>query len=247
MYTLILEPDAASRMRLRSVLSSIGADLVVVAETASIMHARHVMVRNQVDLLIASVDDVDGDVFALAHAFGCVLICLARDATHAIRAFECGAVHYVMKPFTDEVMETACSRARARLLRYRTPARTLAASEPSVPFTPSMIALPVFDGFEVRQCESIVRIEAEGNYCRVVMAKDPSILLSRTIGDFEDVVPPAHFVRVHRSNIVNIDHIRRFIRGKSPLLVMSNGDRVDVSSRCKDAVLRAVMMPKRRH
>jgi len=246
MNTLVLEPDPASRMRLRSLLNSTGADLLVLAETTSVAQATQVMLHSHVDVLIASVE-AEGDVFALAHRHGCVLVCLARDADQAVRAFENGAVHYVMKPLSETAIATACSRARARLVRYRSTPSSMQIAEPPSVFSTGVIALPVFDGFEMRHHESIVRIEAEGNYCRVVMTKDPSILLSRTIGDFEDAVGSNGFVRVHRSSIVNMAHVRRFIRGKSPLLVMSNGDRVDVSARCKDAVLKAVMMPRRRH
>jgi len=246
MNTLVLEPDPASRMRLRSLLNSTGADLVVLAETTSIAQAKQVMLHSNIDVLIASVD-TEGDIFELAHRHGCVLVCLARDADQAVRAFESGAVHYVMKPLSESSIAIACSRARSRLVRYRSTPSALSISEPQTAFSTGVIALPVFDGFEMRHSENIVRVEAEGNYCRVVMAKDPSILLSRTIGDFEDAVSANGFIRVHRSSIVNMEHVRRFIRGKSPLLIMSNGDRVDVSARCKEAVLKAVMMPRRRH
>jgi two-component system LytT family response regulator len=62
------------------------------------------------------------------------------------------------------------------------------------------------------------------------------MIMSRPIGEYEVVLADAGLVRVHRSHMVNVDHIRRVRRGKTPIVELSNGAEVDVSESYREAL-----------
>lgn len=108
-----------------------------------------------------------------------------------------------------------------------------------------VVALPTVDGIELISCASIVRIKGEGSYVRFVFESRSDLVLAKTLSDCDHALPVQEFVRVHRSNIVNVNHILRIIRGKSLRLRLSNGDEVDVSERYREALLKRLPVPVR--
>jgi two-component system LytT family response regulator len=160
-------------------------------------------------------------------------------------AFQLGAVHYLS--YDAPVHELDCAIERSRMLIAPHDATMLLHERPAL-FAPShdVIALPVLSGIELRDRRTIVRIQGEGNYTRVIFVNDPPIILSRTIRDYAPVLEHSGLLRVHRSHLVNIVHVRRILRGKTPRLLMCNGDEVDVSTSYRDKLFAAVRIVERR-
>ena len=103
-----------------------------------------------------------------------------------------------------------------------------------------VVALAMTDGVHLHPAANVVRIKGEGSYVRVVFSNRSDIILAKTMADCDRIFPQSCFVRVHRSNIVNIRHIKRLIRGKLPMLQMSNNDVVVVSERYREALLQSL-------
>lgn len=104
------------------------------------------------------------------------------------------------------------------------------------------IALPISDGMCYLPVESIIRVQAEGTYARVILQSNtPSMTVCKVLKDFEKVLLQHQFIRVHRTHLVNLRHIRSFHRSDGGYLVMNNGDEVPVSRRGKDWVQQQLM------
>ncbi len=126
------------------------------------------------------------------------------------------------------------------------PDPTLIDRSPEIEYRANIVSFSHNNGIEVCPCESIVHIEGQGNYSNVVFLEKPRLVLSRTIGDFVDELSNEGFLRVHRSHIVNLRHIRRLMPGKVPRLLMANGDRVSVSERYRGLLLRKLNVIRRK-
>jgi len=171
------------------------------------------------------------------------LCCLCSGPEQALECLQAGAMFVLFDTSTAIDVDVAIRRCK-RVLQSRS--RQMIARSPEPAYTPEVIALPHMHGIEVRACDPIVHVEGQGNYTYVVFAREPRLLLSRTIGDYEDVLGGAGFLRVHRSHIVNMKHVRRIVPGKTPRLVLSNGDVVSVSDRYKGILLRKLNVVKRK-
>lgn len=203
--------------------------------------------HEQVDVLIYDPSVDDGVLLQhigslVPHALVCCWCSRVEDVLPALRA---GVLAVFLETSTAADIDIALSRCR-RLLEQRANSIIPVTKTVNPTLNSDVVALPHTRGIEVRSTESIVHVQGEGNYTSVVFDKEPALLLSRTLGDYEDVFRNVGFLRVHRSHIVNLRHVRRVIRGKNSRAVMSNGDEVEISDRYKRTLLRMLNVVKRK-
>lgn len=165
------------------------------------------------------------------------LVCVTNELFYAVDAFEAGAVHYLVSPFNRDSVTTAVNRVATKCLRHRSERNGDYNHISEHGLRGRILTLPSQSGIDVRSVDEVVCVNGEGNYVRVVLSPDGSLLLSRSLGDLEKGLEDAGLLRVHRSHMVNVNHIRQLKRGKSPILRMSNGDEIDVSTRYRDTVM----------
>ena len=88
---------------------------------------------------------------------------------------------------------------------------------------PDTIALPTMDGLSFAYVHDIVHCTADGSYTRVFMNDKSEILISKTLGDVEELLSEYNFFRIHHSTLVNLKQVKKYIRGDGGDVVMSNG------------------------
>jgi two-component system LytT family response regulator len=103
-----------------------------------------------------------------------------------------------------------------------------------------MISIPTNDGLEFIPVKSIVHIVSSSNYSKIFLNDGKSLFVTRLLGEFEDMLAPYNFFRVHNSHLINLTYIKRYIRGEGGQVIMQNGEVIDVSRRKKDEFLKAL-------
>ncbi|MBA3681449.1 MAG: response regulator transcription factor [Bacteroidetes bacterium] len=99
------------------------------------------------------------------------------------------------------------------------------------------IAIPSNEGYAFIDVTDIISLEADGKYTKINAEKGLRSLSTKNIGEFEELLDPALFFRTHKSWIVNLNHIRKFLKNESQVL-LSNDTLADVSSRKKEEFLK---------
>lgn len=99
------------------------------------------------------------------------------------------------------------------------------------------IAIPSSEGLEFIKLKSIIRCEADRSYCIFYLENKTKIVVSKPLKEFEDILLENNFLKVHKSHIVNLIHVNKYIKGKSGYLVMSDDATIPISVRKKDEVL----------
>ncbi len=139
-----------------------------------------------------------------------------------INAVKAGAVDYILKPVDiRELKQTV----RKLFELSETPAEPVAATGGE------RIMLPETHGFKVTSVDDIVRFEAEGSYSIVFTKDGRKTVVSRTLSDFEESLPPGMFCRVHRSSLINLDLVKEYSVIDGGSVTMIDGTRIDVSRR----------------
>lgn len=152
------------------------------------------------------------------------------------RGMNLGADDYIVKPFEyTEVLTAIRLRLdkRKKLLKNGKNNRIL--SIPDKTF--DKLAIPCGDGIELIAFDKIIRCEADRAYCTFHLIDKRKILVSKSMKEFEETLIHKDFMKVHKSTIVNINFVKKFVRGKSGHLVMSDGSVVAVSIRKKAELL----------
>ncbi len=84
-------------------------------------------------------------------------------------------------------------------------------------------------GFELLKIGDIVRCESQGSYTLFYMSDGKKIMASKNIKEYESVLPLGTFFRIHRSFLVNLNHVAKYIKGKSAAIEMTDGSELSVS------------------
>lgn len=151
------------------------------------------------------------------------VVFLTAHPEHAVKAFDVGAVDYVLKPVDDARLAKALERAR-HFLDHGTAAD--AAAAPKL----NRIAFPTHHGAAIVDPGDITHATFDGTLV-TVHTTSQEILTDDTLHDLESKLPPGPFERVHRRAIVNLEHVDRLESVDSGGYVarLTTGKRVDVS------------------
>jgi two-component system LytT family response regulator len=182
----------------------------------------------QPDLVFLDVQMPEVDGFKVIEALDVeapVVIFVTAYDEHAIRAFDAGAIDYLLKPFDNIRFALALSRARERIA-----ARRVAAGKP----TP--VAVKELGRIVYIEQDDIEWIEAADYYVCVHVA-ERSHLLRRSMTELERELDEGLFSRVHRSVIVNLSRVRALELGDSDCsVVLKSGTRLPLSRRYRKQV-----------
>jgi len=159
---------------------------------------------------------------------------------YAIQAIRFSAIDYLVKPVDIDELKAAVEKAIAQKNK-QAPALQLDLLLDYLHLKqPRRIPIPTSDGLRFINMDDIIYLEASNNYTYIFLNTNQKILVSRTLKDFEELLPPETFVRIHHSHIINKYFIERYIRGDGGQVVMQNGATLDVSKRKKSDFFLAV-------
>jgi two-component system LytT family response regulator len=94
---------------------------------------------------------------------------------------------------------------------------------------PDTIALPTNNGLTFASVNEIVYCTADSSYTRIYMTDKSEILLSKTLGDVEELLTEYNFFRIHHSTLINLKQVKKYIKGEGGEVIMSNGKNLQVA------------------
>lgn len=165
-----------------------------------------------------------------------VIFTTAHDQ-YALEAFKYAAVDYLLKPIEIDALTKAIERANKHYNKVIKPCKKSALKKSIEQSSIEKIALTTIDGFNFVNYKDIVRCEAQGNYTEVMLIDGSSLLITKTLKHYEDILIHKDFFRVHKSHLVNLNFIRRFVKGRQGMIEMTDGQLIEVSLRKKEALL----------
>ena len=156
----------------------------------------------------------------------------------AARAFRISAIDYLLKPVDAADLVAAVNKVEEKLVKDLgiTNIENLLHNI-NKPVQEQKIALPSSDGYAFAHVDSILYCAAEGAYTKVVLKDKMPLLISRTLGDIEEMLPSEIFLRIHHSTIVNLKAITYYSRTDGGYVVISTKEKLTVSKARKDALL----------
>jgi two-component system LytT family response regulator len=162
---------------------------------------------------------------------------------YAIKAIRFSALDYLLKPVDREELQIAVKKAIGRL-QHPLPQQLeiLMQKFHRQVNKVDRIALPTMEGLQLISIDSIISCASSSNYTILLMKDNQKLTVSRTLKDIEEMLEDYNFLRVHHSYLVNVNEIRKYIRGEGGSVVMSDGSCVDVSRSKKDVLLKKIQV-----
>ncbi len=235
---IIVEDEAVSRDILRNYLKKYCPTVQLLGEAASIDEAL-VLIRNHtLDLVFLDVEMPYGNAFDLLdkvndRTFETVFV-TAYDH-YAIEALNSHASYYLLKPISIDELINAVDHVTA--IKTKEAALQDQLLAPQVAGTEEKITIPTQEGFDVLEIQDIVYAKADDNYTELYLSNGKRKVVSKTLKHFEDSLKAHAFARVHKSYLVNVRHITKYIKGKGGSVMLNNGKEIMVSASKKKELL----------
>ena len=148
----------------------------------------------------------------------------------AAKAFRISAVDYLLKPIDANDLKAAVQKVEKKMDEGSSVQHiSNLLRNIRQPISEQKIALPQREGYEFVDVSSILYCHAEGAYTKVFITDRKTMLISRTLGDVEELLPPEMFQRIHHSTLVNVTYISQFLRTDGGNVVLKNGEKISVS------------------
>ncbi|OYW60630.1 MAG: two-component system response regulator [Rhizobiales bacterium 17-65-6] len=194
---LIVEDEPLARRALHRLLQPHAVQIV--GEAEGIRDAAELVLRLHPDLIFLDIELNGGDGFDLLAALENPpkVVFVTAYPAHAVEAFSVEAVDYLLKPVAPERLAEALERVRRQLAQRpdRTQEGLLELRTPNR----SVLAAP----------SDIAALKADGDFTRILLADQPALMIWRTLGHFEQLLPVPPFLRLDRSLMINRERLRQ--------------------------------------
>jgi two-component system LytT family response regulator len=241
MKAVIIDDEGKARRILEALLNQNCEDVEVVAVADDVPSGVKMINREQPDIVFLDIEMPGFSGFQLLEFFDEIdfdIIFTTAYSEHALKAFEVSAIDYLLKPIQIDQLIKAVDKVRSKkAAQINEKINTLKENlrENKI----SKIALPVADGLLFVKPEEILYLKAESSYTNIYLAENKTILVSKTLKEFEKLIDHPHFMRIHRSYFVNLNHIKQYFKSDGGHIEMINGDIVYFSKDKKEEMLAA--------
>lgn len=238
---VIIDDELKGRIALRGKLQSYCPDVLLAGEAANGAEGLRLIQEQKPEIVFLDIEMPFMDGFEMLHMLpqkDFHLIFTTAYDQYAIKAIRFAAFDYLLKPIDIEELKSAIERVKGQSKGQTEEKLQVLQQNLATRTQLGKIAIPTIDGLLFFNLSDIIHLEAESNYTAIHFSGHPSLLASRTLKDFEELLPADIFFRTHHSHIINLHYIKRYIKGEGGQIELENGIYVMVSRRKKDEFLR---------
>ncbi|MBN8706761.1 MAG: response regulator transcription factor [Bacteroidetes bacterium] len=158
---------------------------------------------------------------------------------YAISAFQLSAVDYLLKPIQVDQLESAVMKLDKKGNRFNIQ-KNMALKENLTSGSPGKIIVPHSEGYSFLSVPDILFVKASGAYSEFILVSGKKLLVGKNLKDFEPMLESRGFFRPHRSYLINLHHVKEFVRKEGGFVVMTNGEELTVSNNRREDLLTAI-------
>jgi two-component system LytT family response regulator len=234
---LIVDDSPQARKLLRLMLQEFAKDVDVCAEAEDVAEAKKQILIHSPNLVFLDIEmpgktgiQMIEDMAENTIDFSIVFTTAYNE--YALKAFRLSAADYLLKPIDENQLLEAVDKVRNKhnLLKTKVHLESLLHNFKSNGNGENILAIPVQNGNEFVSINDIEYLEADGSYVRIYFINKKPITVSKNLKYFESILFDFNqFIRVHRSYLVNIKHVKRFDKSERNKIVMTSGAQIDIA------------------
>ena len=242
MTAIIVDDEAQSHRVLRTLLEQKHPDITVLNSAYTVKEGYEQVMQLHPDILFLDIELPDGLGFDLLKKVKepdfCVIFITAHEH-YALKAIDFGAFDYLLKPDIETSLQRALEKVRKSIEKENTLKQLKLLLQTYLDMQEKKLSTRMsvsnLDGIYFFDIKDIIRLEAQHNYTMFsVDGSKKHYLASKNLGNYlSHFQPYPEFIQVHRSHLVNLRYVQKYVRSESYLL-MKNGDQVPVSRNYRD-------------
>lgn len=243
--SIIVDDEQHSCKILASLLSRYCPEVNVIATCTNGLEALEAIPRLRPNLVFLDVEMPRMNGFELLEQLPATnfhLIFVTSYDSYALKAIRFSAIDYLLKPVDREELQKAVQKVMQRMetpLPEQLKIILEKIHQPSA--APTKIALPTMEGLQMVSVESIISCEADDNYTTLMLKNNKKVVVSSTLKVIEELLEDHSFIRIHRSYLVNVKEIEKYMKADGGYVVMSDGSQIYVSRNKKEELIKMLL------
>jgi two-component system LytT family response regulator len=246
---LLIDDEANSRNTIRNLLSSLCPDVEILGEAKNADAGIEMIRALKPKLIFLDIQMPGKTGFDLLASIGEIdfeVIFTTAYHEYAVKAFRFSAIDYLLKPIDPDDLLQAVNRVKEKQHQTSTGQvqllkqlwQQLGGNQPATGTgTAQRLALSTQEGIHLIDLKDIVWCESLGAYTRFYLSNGDKLVASRLIKEYEEILTDYQFFRVHQSYIINLNHVKKYVKGDGGQVWMSDGAEVEVARRRKEEFL----------
>jgi two-component system LytT family response regulator len=226
---ILVDDEVKSRLTLQKLLETYCPEISVAGSCADIGAAYKLITDIRPDILFLDIELVGSTGFELVKKFDTPdfhIIFVTAHSQYAVKAFKFSATDYLLKPVDVDELKSAVKKVKDKLTELGQKKTT----------SKKMLSLRTVGGGIYIDPDDIIDLEADGSYTRISLQNGEKHYLSQNLGTYERQLNPDLFVRIHKSHIVNLKHLR-VVNQYEGFVETIDGRQFTISRRNKDRLV----------
>jgi two-component system LytT family response regulator len=239
--SIVVDDESKSGESLKILVEDFCDDVTVSATCKTVDEALEAIKVHGPDVVFLDIQmqrETGFDLLEKLDAISFEVIFTTAHSEYAIKAFKFSAIDYLLKPIDLEELKGALAKVRKKIgqgitARLQQLMRNLRETSGEN----YKLALPTSDGLFFVKVSSIVYCEASSNYTEIVTEDGRKHVVSRTLKEYDEMLSEHNFYCIHNSYLVNLNAVKKYVRGEGGSVIMTTGQSLDVSKRKKEGFL----------
>lgn len=239
--TILVDDEQGNRENLLRMIRQYCPQIEVLAVCCSVAETQIALSKTQPDILFLDIRLGSDTGFTLLESLPKIsfeVIFVTAYDSYAIQAIRFSALDYLLKPIDSSELVNAVEKATQIILRKQDNKRmqNLLRNARSLD-KHKKIALSVADKIEFVEIDSIIRCESESNYTTFYLKSGEKLIVSKTLKEYDELLTPYYFLRVHQSHLINLDEVKSFIKTDGGYIRMKDGTSISISRQRRNYVM----------
>ena len=241
---IIVDDEENNRESLRHLIETYTPHIKIVSFCDSAQSARDAIGKHNPNLLFLDIKMPQESGFELLDSLERsdfeIIFTTAYDE-YGVRAVKASALDYLLKPIEVTELIKAVQKAKEILEHKQSNSRMHhLIQNMKESNTNKTIALSLSDRIEFVEINSIIRCEADNNYTTFYLRNSLKYLVSKTLKEYDELLVPFGFLRVHQSHLINLSEVKSYIKRDGGYILMRDGSQVPISRQRRDSVLKSL-------
>ncbi len=240
---IIVDDEAKARENLQLLLQDFVKGVEVVALCQNIAEAVEAVAVHAPQVVFLDIQlqrETGFDLLTKLKEVNFEVIFTTAYTEYAIKAFKFSAIDYLLKPIDIDELIKAVGKVEKRVGNNMTSRLTELVQNLKHGSSENFkIALPTLEGLVFVNVKDILYCEASSNYTQIFTTEE-KYLVSKTLKEYDELLSDHNFFRIHNSYLININSIKKYVKGEGGYVVLNNNISLDVSKRKKEAFLNRI-------
>lgn len=240
MKALVIDNEKNIRTTVMDLISAFCPQITSVVEADGVVTGLKKIHELQPDIVFTDVEMDDGTGMEMLSKLSEIkfqVIFITAHNKYAIDAFRFSAIDFLTKPINPDELAKSVQKAENNIKNKLFLEQVAVMNENNLTKSEKKIVLKELDAIHIIKVKDLVCCEASGIYTTFFIDNNKQIVVSKNLKEYEEILEPYDFLRVHNSFLINANKIEKFEKNDGGFLIMEGGQRVPVSQRKKDVVI----------